>query len=114
MKRPSGATTLWKLPVVLFLAGLMVMILIIPTLIVIPYGDDDEREEMAVEQEAEEIQTKTASASPFSVEVMRTNADEVEDVPLEQYVLGVVASEMPSELNVKSLKDQGLALRIYS
>jgi len=113
MKRPSGATTLWKLPMVLFLAGLMVMILIIPTLIVIPYGDDDEREAMAVEQEAEEIQTKTASASPFSVEVMRTNADEVEDVPLEQYVLGVVASEMPSEFEVEALKAQGLAARTY-
>ncbi|HLS60694.1 MAG TPA: stage II sporulation protein D [Virgibacillus sp.] len=98
---------------VLFLSSLIGIILIIPTLIVIPYVNDDEQEAFAVEQEEEKVQTKTARSSLFSVEVMRTNVDEVEDVPLEQYVLGVVASEMPSEFEVEALKAQGLAARTY-
>src|SRR5699024_3506063 len=50
---------------------------------------------------------------PFSVSVMRTASDNVEDVPLETYVARVVASEMPADFELEALKAQALAARNY-
>src|SRR5699024_802281 len=39
--------------------------------------------------------------------------DQVESIPLEQYVVSVVASEMPAEFELEALKEQALAARTY-
>lgn len=47
------------------------------------------------------------------VSIKRTESDEVEKVPLEQYVISVVASEMPADFNKEALKAQAVAARTY-
>lgn len=47
------------------------------------------------------------------VSIKRTESDEVEKVPLEQYVISVVASEMPADFNEEALKAQAVAARTY-
>ncbi|MFO7247515.1 MAG: stage II sporulation protein D [Bacillota bacterium] len=49
----------------------------------------------------------------FEVRVYRTQADRVDTVPLEEYVAGVVAAEMPAEFELEALKAQALAARTY-
>ncbi|MFD2044445.1 stage II sporulation protein D [Ornithinibacillus salinisoli] len=101
----------WKLPSVLII-GLVFIILVIPTLIVVPYISNDPYEASTVEQESnyEEI---LESDSAVTVSVMRTQTESVEDVPLETYVSRVVASEMPAEFEMEALKSQALAARTY-
>lgn len=53
-------------------------------------------------------------ASPFDVSVMRVSNDEVENVPVEQYVAGVVSSEMPTEFEMEALKAQAVAARTFT
>ena len=43
----------------------------------------------------------------------RTDTGEVEEVPLEKYVISVVASEMPAEFELEALKAQAIAARTY-
>ncbi|MEN1967700.1 stage II sporulation protein D [Lentibacillus sp. N15] len=110
----------WKLPTTVFLASLIMIILIIPTLIVLPDKDNEQaqisaktNDEKAAKNKQEEVEL-TAADSPFSVEVMRANTDnKVEDVPLETYVSRVVASEMPIDFEMEALKAQALAARTY-
>ncbi|MBY7144707.1 stage II sporulation protein D [Virgibacillus sp. NKC19-3] len=114
LNKPSAS---WKLPTFVALSCLITLILVIPTMIVIPFGSNNEAaEEPNVEEEAPE-QTSEQEAeiadSPFSVEVMRDTSDTIEDVPLEEYVKRVVASEMPAEFEVEALKAQALAARTY-
>ncbi|GEN89577.1 stage II sporulation protein D [Oceanobacillus sojae] len=72
-------------------------------------GAEDTSEETAAGEEAVEV-----GASPFDVSVMRVSNDEVENVPVEQYVAGVVSSEMPTEFEMEALKAQAVAARTFT
>lgn len=47
------------------------------------------------------------------VKVYRSKSKQIEEIPLEQYIQGVVASEMPTEFEMEALKAQALAARTY-
>ena len=51
--------------------------------------------------------------SPVSIPVYRSAHQQVENIPLEEYVIGVVASEMPADFEIEALKAQALAARTY-
>lgn len=99
------------------MTGLIVAILgcimiVIPTLIVkLPFGSAPEAivesEEVSVDLEA------SLENDSIEVTVQRTDSEEVENVPLEQYVVSVVASEMPAEFADEALKAQAVAARTY-
>lgn len=106
----------WKVPLIAGLGSLLTVILIVPSLIAGTNQEDLAAGEEAVEAMAEQEETATLDAadSPFSVAVMRTTTETVEDVPLEEYVVGVVAAEMPAEFEMEALKAQSLAARTYT
>lgn len=111
---PSRNTPKWKLPTFLFLFSLLMIILIIPSLIVVPFVQQDHYQTKAKENEQKLTIKSKASTSDVSVAVMRMSSEEIEDVPLEEYVIGVVAAEMPvAEFELEALKAQGLAARTY-
>ncbi|MFD1172468.1 stage II sporulation protein D [Oceanobacillus picturae] len=101
----------WKLPTAILLTSLFCLILLIPTVIVVMFGDAAGSETTSQEKKAEE--SVELESSPFSVAVMRSNLEKVDNVPLETYVAGVVASEMPVEFEMEALKAQALAARTY-
>src|SRR5690625_3539642 len=49
----------------------------------------------------------------LEVSVKRSETGDIEKVDLEQYVLSVVASEMPAEFEIEALKAQAVAARTY-
>ncbi|MFC4024986.1 stage II sporulation protein D [Oceanobacillus longus] len=105
-------TRTWKLPAAFFLSVLLVLILAIPASIVAFFGDSKQEDIAAPETSADPA--VEIDSSPFSVAVMRSNVETVEDVPLETYVAGVVASEMPTKFELEALKAQALAARTFT
>ncbi|MFD1020112.1 stage II sporulation protein D [Thalassobacillus hwangdonensis] len=106
----------WKGPGFIVVAALLLMILILPTLIVVPFINSGETGEARVTPEKEKepmLTTIPEDLSPFTVNVLRSKTNQVEEVPLEEYVARVVASEMPAEFEVEALKAQALAARTY-
>lgn len=49
-----------------------------------------------------------------NVKVYNTNSQEVVEMPLEEYIKGVVAAEMPAEFHIEALKAQAVAARTYA
>lgn len=49
-----------------------------------------------------------------TVAVFRTATNEIEELALEDYIIGVVASEMPADFEMEALKAQALAARTYA
>ena len=47
------------------------------------------------------------------VRVKRTNTNQIDTVPLEEYVMGVLAGEVPISFNMEALKAQAVASRSY-
>lgn len=56
---------------------------------------------------------KYGSISNKIIRVKRTASGEIEEIPLEEYVTGVVAGEMPASFNIEALKSQAVASRTY-
>lgn len=62
------------------------------------------------EKELKEISLEYLSSK--LVRIKRSN-DEIESVPLEEYVVGVVSGEMPASFEMEALKAQSVASRTY-
>jgi len=97
-------------PVVLLAALLFTITLMVPTLLVLPFG-----EEKASGKLEEKVQDPNLENSTSSIEVpvYRASKQVVEKLPLEEYVRGVVASEMPADFAKEALKAQALTARTY-
>lgn len=102
-------------PFLFILGGLFIIILMIPTILVAPFMDKTKgqlgEELQTVKQEQEE--QPVLKESGISIPVYRSQAQQVENIDLERYVVGVVASEMPAEFESEALKAQALAARTY-
>ena len=57
---------------------------------------------------------KYGSINNKVIKVKRNLTNEIIEVPLEKYVIGVVAGEMPASFNIEALKAQAVASRTYA
>lgn len=99
-------------PIIALASILFVVILLIPTMLVIPFSEKGEGH-LAEDHTSQPEKTQIASGQAVEVAVYRTNAQKIENVPLEEYVVGVLASEMPAKFEMEALKAQALAARTY-
>lgn len=104
----------WK-PFVVLVIAVMLVIMLIPTLLVVPFSG--ENHSMEVTDKAEQPKKKSDVESPTVdqgvVKVYRHQKQIVETVPLEEYVAGVVSAEMPADFQLEALKAQALTARTY-
>ncbi|MRX54228.1 stage II sporulation protein D [Bacillus idriensis] len=101
----------WK-PILLVLAGLFLIILMIPTLLVAPFMNQT-KGELSEDLQAKKDEQVMLAKSIIDVPVYRSGSEKIENIPLEEYVIGVVASEMPADFEDEALKAQALAARTY-
>ncbi|OEH93331.1 stage II sporulation protein D [Bacillus solimangrovi] len=99
----------WK-PYVILLAALFTVVLVLPTLLVIPFTSEVDNSHSV--QQPSKSQPELGD-DVVEVAVYRSNAKTIENVRLEEYVKGVVASEMPAEFEIEALKAQALTARTY-
>lgn len=87
--------------------------LLIPTFLVVYFGD---RQGTNIEQSnsVHNGPVHINKEESFEISVLRTNSGKIEKLPLEEYVVGVVASEMPVNFEPEALKAQSVAARTYT
>lgn len=103
----------WKQAFVLT-AAIFLVTFIVPSLIVLPFSDEKSiKGEKDLKVEEQTKKETNASEETMEVAVYRTSKQVKERIPLEEYVIGVVASEMPAEFELEALKAQALAARTY-
>jgi stage II sporulation protein D len=97
------------------LAILFAIILLIPA-IVIWTADDPESEQQQLQQQTLSepvIPLPSSLDRQIPISVYRTQAKTVEIYPIEEYITGVVAAEMPADFELEALKAQAMAARTY-
>lgn len=105
-------------PFVVVAAVLMALTLIIPAVLVLPFSDEH-RASGKLGEDLTKIPSKETKAVPNSLDpavevaVFRTSKSQIENVQLEDYLVGVVAAEMPAEFKEEALKAQALTARTY-
>ncbi|WCN38080.1 stage II sporulation protein D [Aneurinibacillus uraniidurans] len=101
-----------------FVVAFIAILLAVPSILVLLHTEPESVPEKAASMQ----KPSTASSSQvgkqsqpitFPIKVLRVETGKVESVPLEQYVAGVVAGEMPAEFEMEALKAQALAARTY-
>ncbi len=103
-------------PFIVLGALLIFITLLIPSLLVLPFKDDQVTGKLGEQLNKEESKKHTAEISngpAVEVAVFRMKKKQVDTLPLEDYVVGVVASEMPRAFEKEALKAQALAARTY-
>ncbi|QED49702.1 stage II sporulation protein D [Cytobacillus dafuensis] len=103
-------------PIIALAALLIFITLLIPSLLVLPFTEDKVTGKLGEQLKKGDSSVETASSSTQSsieVAVFRMEKKKVEKLPLEEYVVGVVASEMPRQFEKEALKAQALAARTY-
>jgi stage II sporulation protein D len=102
-------------PLIILAFFLLAATLVIPAVLVLPYYDGKASGKLGQNLTK---QTVTKAAAPtadsaVTVSVFRSKMSKIETVPLENYLVGVVAAEMPAEFNEEALKAQALTARTY-
>lgn len=95
------------------IASMLFIMIVIPTIIVMLPNNTKQMNEVKTEDVLQEASIQTIEKAAFDVSVKRSKTDEIEVVPLEQYVVSVVASEMPADFEDEALKAQAVAARTY-
>ncbi|MGF7049066.1 stage II sporulation protein D [Paenibacillus sp. DS2015] len=111
-QRPNSSAK-WRLhPAVLAAGALLALALLLPVLVVmIPHQPNPPAPEIA----APGVQHPSApvEAEEPNVSVYLTKTGQIETLPLEEYVTGVIAAEMPADFEFEALKAQAIAARTF-
>ncbi len=96
-------------PIVISIALVFLIVIVVPTLLASP----DKKAKPVATASKPILTPVTQQEDDLIVTVLRTQSSTVENVPLEEYVVGVVATEMPADFELEALKAQALSARTY-
>lgn len=96
---------------------LIVVTLLVPSLLVIPFSEEKASGKLGeqLKKQNEQVGAEPIANTDPGVEVAvyRTTTKQMEKLPLEKYITGVVAAEMPANFEMEALKAQALTARTY-
>lgn len=98
-------------PVIITVAILMAVTFLVPTLVVLPFSDNEASSQL--DEESKKPKETTLLEDSVEVAVYRSSKEIIEKLPLEEYVVGVVAGEMPADFEIEALKAQALTARTF-
>jgi stage II sporulation protein D len=102
-----------KRSIVASIVLLLTIVLVLPSLIVLPLNKEHASEAKQSQKTSSSGHKQIALSASVPVSVYRANAKSVDHMSLDDYLVGVVACEMPAEFEVEALKAQTLAARTY-
>lgn len=97
---------------ILFFIALIIVVLLLPSLLVLEKREDTGQIGKKMGRQSNEKLAETVPLS-MNVKVWREQLGVTEEVPIEDYVRGVVASEMPASFELEALKAQALTARTF-
>lgn len=115
----EGDETLKSIKPVLYVVLVVVVLTVmIPAMLVLPFSKSESEGKITDESKHAKQQQQTLDVSQLDqsvveVAVLRSADKKVSKLPLEKYIVGVVAAEMPAEFELEALKAQALTARTY-
>ena len=103
-------------PLLVLIITVCTVTIIIPAILAIPSLKNESGRALSESGETTKhtgLDISRLEQSDLEVAVYRTASKKVETVPLEKYIAGVVASEMPTTFELEALKAQALTARTY-
>ncbi|UOY91180.1 stage II sporulation protein D [Ectobacillus sp. JY-23] len=93
-------------------SSLTALVIIVPSALVVPFHGETKQLTVTKAAPTKKQEVPTVK-SDVEVSVYRSAQKKVERVPLEEYVTGVIAAEMPADFELEALKAQALTARTF-
>jgi stage II sporulation protein D len=93
------------------LAVLITIVLVIPAMVIV--FSPEEAQTNASQSDEPTVKLPAELEPQIPIAVYRSKQKEIKRYPIEEYIAGVVAAEMPAEFEIEALKAQALAARTY-
>ncbi|MDQ1143616.1 stage II sporulation protein D [Bacillus sp. SORGH_AS 510] len=104
-------------PLIVLATLLIALTLVVPAVLVLPFSDEHKASGKLGEElkktSNNEAQASSTADMAVEVAVFRSAKSKIEKVNLEDYLVGVVAAEMPADFKEEALKAQALTARTY-
>jgi stage II sporulation protein D len=110
-KKDKMEDPIMKRSILVYIALFVAVAIVIPALIVLPFSEHKNPETTKVLAKTKKSQVK--HDPDIAIPVMRHATKKVAHVGLRDYLIGVVASEMPAKFELEALKAQAIAARTY-
>lgn len=113
-EREAGVLTSIK-PIFIVVVIVVIITVIIPAVLVLPFAEETSKGIVIENQSSQNavVDKSRLEQSAVEVAVYRTESREIQKLPLEKYIAGVVAAEMPADFELEALKAQALTARTY-
>ena len=101
-------------PMIILVTIVIIVIILVPAMLVLPFSDNGTSGKLAenIEQKGTNQKVKSTEGT-VEVAVYRTTSKKIQNLPLDSYLIGVVAAEMPADFEKEALKAQALTARTY-
>ena len=96
--------------IIIYVLGIIMLCFLIPIL----FTNTNIIMANAKEEISEEIVKKYDYSKYNTVKLLHTLANDIEEIKLDEYILGVVAAEMPASYELEALKAQAVVARTYT
>ena len=104
--------------ILLYLVGFIIIFFIIPVLLTIsPKKENVEETISNIDENSEEVDNKQEQydyQKYKTIKLLHTENGQVEEVNIDEYLYGVVSSEMPANYELEALKAQAVVARTYT
>ncbi len=98
-----------------YLSFILIITIVLPTILVKTFNIvSKEGYEKSNSKREKKVDDKTGEKFDGYINIYDTRSQKTITVPLEDYVKGVVAAEMPAEFEIEALKAQAIASRTYA
>ncbi|MDO6658294.1 stage II sporulation protein D [Anaerobacillus sp. 1_MG-2023] len=87
------------------------ILILLPSILVLPFGTTEMKQ--PVSEGNQMAEKKVKEVVEVEVPVYRSAKTVTTSIPIEDYVKGVVAAEMPTDFNIEALKAQALTARTF-
>ncbi len=99
----------------IYLSFILIITIVLPTILVKTFNIvSKEGDEKSKSRREKKVDNKTGDKFDGYIDVYDTRSQKTITIPLEDYVKGVVAAEMPAEFEIEALKAQAIAGRTYA
>ena len=107
--------------IIIFL-GLSIFIFLMPANITKPFNivaknrnESNDESDKTPKKEEKEVELKKYDYKEHStIKLLHTATNEIEELPLDEYLLGVVSAEMPASFEMEALNAQAIVARTYT
>ena len=100
--------------ILIYFTGFFIIFFIIPVICTVPHKKEEQVQETVAETENTQIQEEYNYEKYKTIKLLHSETMQIEELNIDEYLYGVVSSEMPANFELEALKAQAVVARTYT